>query len=146
MADAASNKALVKRILDAYRVGDFAPVLETLDDKVVWTSNALVGHYRFGGQRHGRSGVLEVLSLVAADYHIARYDVREMIAEGDVVWVTSELGVKDKRNGAGMDFMLISRWQFRDGKITSFSEFFDTASVMQQQGRVAAEIPPALTA
>jgi ketosteroid isomerase-like protein len=146
MSDAASNKAIVKRILTAYAVGDLSPLLAALDDNVSWTSNALVGHYRFGGRRHGRGGVIEGLSLIAADYDITRYEVREMIAEGEVVWVTSDLGVTDKRNSRNMDFMLVSRWQFRAEKLVSFCEFFDTASVMQQQGRVAADIPQTLTA
>jgi ketosteroid isomerase-like protein len=131
MSDAASNKAIVKRILTAYAVGDLSPLLAALDDNVSWTSNALVGHYRFGGRRHGRGGVIEGLSLIAADYEITRYEVREMIAE---------------RNSRNMDFMLVSRWQFRAEKLVSFCEFFDTASVMQQQGRVAADIPQTLTA
>jgi ketosteroid isomerase-like protein len=146
MADAASHKVILRKVLKAYRLGDFEPVLDALDDRVVWTSNALPGHYRFGGERHGRGGVIEALSLIAADYHITRYDVHEMVAEGDVVWVTSELGVDDKRNHRSIGFTLVGRWEFQAGKIVSVSEFFDTASVMQQQGRVAAEIPLTLTA
>jgi ketosteroid isomerase-like protein len=140
-ASVESNKALLRRVLAAYERGDYEPIFEALDDEVVWSSNSLANHYRFGGTRRGRAGVVEALSMIAADYQISRYDVHEMIGEGDVIWASSELSLFDRRTHRPLVFPLVNRWTFRNGKIVSCGEFFDTAAVLQQQGRIPSELP-----
>ena len=141
-----SNKALLRRVLKAYERGDYEPIFAALDEDVVWSSNSLANHYRFGGTRRGRAGVVEALSMIAADYDISRYDVVEMVGEGDVIWATSELSLYDRKTGRPLTFPLVNRWQFRDGRIVSCSEFFDTAAVLQQQGRIPSDLPRDITA
>ncbi len=140
------NKATLRRVIKAYESGDFEPIYEALDESVTWASNSLANHYRFGGVRHGRAGVVEALSMIAADYDISRYDVVEMVGEGDVIWATSTLSLFDRKTGRPLTFPLVNRWQFKDGKIVSCSEFFDTAAVLQQQGRIPRELPHNLKA
>lgn len=135
------NKATLRRMIVAYESGDFAPIYEALDEDVTWASNSLANHYRFGGVRRGRAGVVEALSMIAVDYEISRYEVVEMIGEGDVVWATSMLSLFDRKTARPLTFPLVNRWQFKDGKIVSCSEFFDTAAVLQQQGRIPQELP-----
>jgi ketosteroid isomerase-like protein len=134
-----ANKSILRRALASYARGDLAPVFAVLDENVVWSSNALADHYRFGGRREGHAGVREALSMIAADYEIARYDVIEMVGEGDVVWVASNVAVFDRKRRRTLTFPIINRWELRDGKIVSCSEFFDTAAVLQQQGRIGSE-------
>jgi ketosteroid isomerase-like protein len=136
-----ANKQVLRRVLKAYEGGDYEPIFAALDEDVVWSSNSLANHYRFGGTRRGRAGVVEALSMIAADYEISRYDVIEMIGEGDVIWATSELSLFDRKTRRALTFPLINRWQFRGGKIVSCSEFFDTAAVLQQQGRIPESVP-----
>lgn len=138
-----NNKAVLRRVIKGYEAGDYEPVFAALDEHVVWSANSLAHHYRFGGVRHGRAGVVEVLSMVAADYQISRYRVTEMVGEGDVIWATSELSLLDRKTGRALTFPLVNRWQFKDGRIVSCSEYFDTAAVLQQQGRIPAELPRA---
>jgi ketosteroid isomerase-like protein len=49
------NKQTIRRVLAAYVEGDLAPLFAVFDDDVEWTSNALAGHYRFGGPHKGKS-------------------------------------------------------------------------------------------
>jgi ketosteroid isomerase-like protein len=135
-----ANKAVLKAVLRAYENGDYEPIFSHLDEDVVWSSNSLANHYRFGGTRRGRAGVVEALSMIAADYHINRYEVMEMIGEGDVIWATSTLSLHDRKTNRPLSFPLVNRWQFRNGKIVSCSEFFDTAAVLQQQGKLPADL------
>lgn len=139
------NKALLRRVLKAYERGDYEPIFAALDEDVVWSSNSLANHYRFGGARRGRAGVVEALSMIAADFEISRYDVLEMVGEGDVIWASSELSLFDRKSRRALVFPLVNRWQFRDGKIVSCGEFFDTAAVLQQQGRIPSELPRTVT-
>lgn len=129
-----ANKAILARVLKAYETGDFEPFLEALDEEVVWDSHA--DQFRFGGARNGRAGVLEAMAIIAAEYQITRYRTTEMVGEGDVVWATNEVSVQDRRSGRVMTFPLINRWQFRDGRIVAGAEFFDTAAVLKQLGRL----------
>lgn len=146
MGSGEANKNVLRRALKAYELGDFDPVLSLLDDNVVWTSNALAGHYRFGGRREGRAGVIEALSMIATDFAIERYMVSELIGEGDVVWAACQIEAHDRRSGRPVSLALINRWQFQDGKIVSCSEFFDTAGALHQQGRIDATVAPAMRA
>lgn len=131
-----ANKALVADILRAYGQGDLRPLLATLDDQVKWEAHAPQSHYRFGGVRIGRDGVLEAAAIIAAEYAIQRYDVKELVAEGQTVWAMSEASYV--HNNKPLKFTTATRWVFRDSKIVEFHGFFDTAQVLVQQGRLKA--------
>lgn len=136
MDEVQSNKASVAGILRAYGQGDLRPLLAALDDAVVWEAHAPPSHYRFGGARTGRQGVVEAAAFIAAEYAIQRYDVRELIGEGSTVWAFSEASYLHA--GKPLKFMTATRWVFRNGKIVEFHGFFDTANVLAQQGRLQA--------
>jgi ketosteroid isomerase-like protein len=140
------NKAVLARILKAYALADLAPLMGALHDDIAWTSNALPGHYRFGGRRQGRAGVIEALSMIASDYAIYRYDVRDLIGEGEIVWALCELEVGARGTQQSVALLLGSRWEFRDGKIISCQEFFDTAGTLAQLGRIQPTLADTLTA
>ena|ERR1700742_817926 len=133
-----SNKNTLGRVIRAYVEGDLAPLLAHTAEDVVWESNASAAHYRFGGRFKGHLGLKEGLSLVATEFGVLRYDVREMVEEGDVIWALSELEVLEHKTGKRATLPLANRWQFRDGKIVSCSEFFDSARVLAELGRLVA--------
>jgi ketosteroid isomerase-like protein len=133
-----SNKDMLGRVIRAYVQGDLAPLMDNAADDIVWNSNASAEHYRFGGRFKGHLGLKEGLSLVATEFGILRYDIREMTEEGDVVWALSELEVLEHKTGKRARVMLANRWQFRGGKIASCTEFFDSAGVLKELGRLGA--------
>jgi len=140
--DAASNKIAIRKALAAYGAGDLAPLLALLHDDVVWTAHALEGHYRFGGRHVGRASVVAALSMIAADYAINAYVVEEITAEGDIVWAANVVHVTERRlGGEPFPVKLANRWRFRDGKIISVDEYFDTAGALCEEGRVPASVP-----
>jgi ketosteroid isomerase-like protein len=131
-----SNKELLRKVIRAYVQGDLAPLMASSTDDVMWDSNAPAGQYRFGGSFKGHMGLKEALSLVATEFAILRYDIHEMTGEGDVVWVLSDLEVVENKTGKRVRLELANRWQFRDGKIASCREFFDSAGVLARLGRL----------
>jgi len=131
-----ANKALVAEILRAHGQGDLRPLYAALDEQVKWEAHAPQPHYRFGGPRSGRAGVLEAAAMIAAEYAIQRYDVKELVAEGQTVWAFSEAFYI--HNNKPLKFTTATRWVFRDGKVVEFHSFFDTAQVLAQQGRLGA--------
>ena len=136
----ASKTALLKAI-KAYGAGDMEPLLALAHDDIAWTMHAMKGHFRFGGEHGGRASMIAVLSMIAADYAISDYQVREMTAEGDTIWAASNLVLTHRRSGNAMNVKLVNRWRFKDGKIIDCEEYFDTAGAMVQEGRVPETIP-----
>jgi ketosteroid isomerase-like protein len=129
----------LRRIIKAYVQGDLEPLMVAAADDIVWNTNARPSHFRFGGEFRGRIGVKEGLSLLASEFSLIRYDVREVTGDGDVVWVLSDVIVSEHRTGRRANVTLVNRWQFRDGKVVSCTEFFDSVSALIALGRVDAK-------
>ena len=129
----------LRHIMEAYVQGDLEPLMVAAADDIVWNTNVPASHFRFGGEFHGRIGLKEGLSLLASEFSLVRYDAREMIGNGDVVWVLSDVIISENRTGRRANAKLANRWQFRDGKIVSCTEFYDSVSVLIALGRLDAK-------
>jgi ketosteroid isomerase-like protein len=126
----------LRRIMRAYLQGDLEPLFAAAADDVEWDSNVSPQNFRFGGRFKGKIGLKEALSLIASEYAILRYDVRELTGDGDVVWALSDVTLSEHKTGKRAEIRLANRWQFRDGKIVSCTEFFDSAGVLNALGRL----------
>ncbi len=133
---AADNKALVRRILEAYAQSDLGPFLDAIDPGIVWTSAAPETHYGFGGRHIGRAGALASVAKIATEYQLNHYEVAELVAEDEIVWMTANVDFTHRRTGQRQRFPLVSRWQIRAGKILSLTEYFDSASMLIREGRL----------
>jgi len=129
----------LRHIMEAYVQGDLEPLMVAAADDIVWNTNVPASHFRFGGEFHGRIGLKEGLSLLASEFSLVRYDAREMIGNGDVVWVLSDVIISENRTGRRANAKLANRRQFRDGKIVSCTEFYDSVSVLIALGRLDAK-------
>ena len=114
---AAENKALVQRVLAAYAQSDLEPLLQVIDENVVWISQGPVQHYAFGGKHMGRAGVLAAMSKLAMEYQLHDYNVVELVGEGEVVWMTAQVDFTHRRTKKNLSFPIVSRWQIPDGKV-----------------------------
>lgn len=132
-----ANKRILERILRAYSEGDLERVVSSFDENVVWMVHTLPGHYRFGGPRRGHLGMSEVWAMIATYFTMERYESREIVGEGDVLWSTNELTVLVRKSGKRVLLRLINRWEFKDGKVIACDEYFDTAAALVQQDRLA---------
>jgi ketosteroid isomerase-like protein len=65
--------------------------------------------------------------------------VRELTGDGDIVWALSDVTISEHKTGKRAEIRLANRWQFRDGKIVSCTEFFDSAGVLASLGRLEAK-------
>jgi ketosteroid isomerase-like protein len=130
-------KARLRRMYTAYAQSDIELIMASLDDEFVWVCNAPTNFFRFGGRHEGRARVLVALASFAADYIVHTYDIAEMICEGDVVWVSCRPNFTERRSGTHLTFSLAARWQYRGTKIIRCDEYYDTASFLLQEGRIA---------
>jgi ketosteroid isomerase-like protein len=134
-----TNLALVRRIAQGLATNDMRPLIEALDDNVVWKSNTLPPYFRFGGEHLRRSGVLDLLAKVSAEYAFHRYDIDEISEIGNDVWAICEVVAHHRPTESHVTGRIIFHMVFRDGKLVSYEGFFDTARVLQQQGRLNVE-------
>ena len=132
-----TNQDTLRRVMGAYAKGDLGPLLDAVTDDVVWESNSPAGQFRFAGRYSGPFGLKEALALIASEFAILRYDMTETTGEGDIVWALNDLEVLERRSGKQARVRLANRWQFRDGRIASCTEFFDTAGTLLQLDRAA---------
>jgi len=135
---AAENKALIQRILGAYAQSDLEPLLAAIHPDIVWTSQAPEAHYGFGGSHKGRAGTLAGMAKIATEYQLNTYKVVELVGEDEIVWMTANVDFSHRKSGARLKFPLVSRWQFKDGKVVALTEYYDSASLLLEEGRLVA--------
>jgi len=111
------------------------------DANIVWKSGATKkGPFRFGGTYEKTPGLLEVLLEISTRYTFRRFEPKEIVCSGELVFGLFDVEL-DYRNSAdgrlepkpvATEFVL--RWRVRDNKILEHQAFFDTASMLVQQG------------
>jgi ketosteroid isomerase-like protein len=138
-----ANRALMARVADAFRDGDLRPLLEAIDDNVVWTETAPADFFRFGGTHRRRHGVVEAEALVFATYRFSRFDQVEIVASGEVVWGLFRVEALHRPTDRMAKTDYAVRWRVRNGKIVEHQAFYDTAAVLLQQGQLPVPIMPA---
>ena len=140
---------LMRHVVKSFEETDLEPLIEALHDDVVWKSASMQENvFRFGGDYYSKLGVLDALSHILMDYTIHHMRPREILASGNVVWGLFDVELdydhkgmdpvgKSDQNKA-IELEVVIRWRLRDGKIIEHQSFFDTASLLIQQGHPSA--------
>jgi len=131
-----NNVELVKHIYDRFACGDGAAVLEAFDPGIEF--RLAEGHpYQPSGQAWvGKQAVAEHFLMKAGpewqDWAVAVGDVIE--ADGAVVVECRYTGVY-KPTQKSMNLQVCHVWRLAGGKITSFHQYVDTASLQAVMGQ-----------
>ena len=111
---------------------DFPASLELLSDDIVWI-NLLPEHVPFGGEYHGKEGVVRYFQLMAETFVIGEYlyDRFDFIESDNAVAVVGfEKGGKVIPTGKTFDLHFVWVAKFNDeGKICYLREHNDTAAI-----------------
>jgi ketosteroid isomerase-like protein len=130
----------MRKVARAFEQSDVQPLLDAIHDEIVWkTATKHEGLFRFDGEYKNRPGVLEILSNISMDYTFHHLRPIEGLAGGDVVWGHFDVGFSYDPKGDAVPVKTINlemafRWRLKDGKIIEHQGFWDTASLMIQQG------------
>jgi uncharacterized protein len=65
-----------------------------------------------------------------ADWEMINYKASQFIAQDDRVAVMGSTAWRNRKTGRAVDTPKADFWTFRDGKITAFYEFYDTAALV----------------
>ena len=135
-----SGAELMRTVVAAFATSDLQPLFNAIHPDIVWKSASTEeGLFRFGGEYKDRRGLLAILSILSKNYTFYRFDPKEVVALDDVVWGHFDVGLFFDPKGEGekkrhIVLEMAIRWRLKDGKIVEHQAFFDTASLLSQQG------------
>lgn len=125
----AENTKVVQEAYAAFGRGDVQGILNQLDEAIVWKGVYGAGpHVPTSGERRGKAQVNEFFKQVSQNVNFSRFEPKEFIATGNKVvalghyTATTPIGKK-----FDADFAMV--FTLRNGKVTEFQEFTDSAAV-----------------
>lgn len=122
--------AVVRSFYDALGRGDVASVLSLLDAEIEWTEAERFPYYS-GTWRGPQAVVDNLLVPLSKDWDGFSAKVHELIGEGDRVVSLGTYSGTFKKSGRSMSAPFAHVWSVRDGKLTRFNMYTDTAKVLE---------------
>ncbi|HEY8225920.1 MAG TPA: nuclear transport factor 2 family protein [Pyrinomonadaceae bacterium] len=134
------NVQFVRNAYDAFKRGDIDAVLNTLADDIEWISPGPPDIMPTAGTRRGRQAVKEFFAVLSQQEDVEVFEPQEFIAQGDKVVAILKYRGRVKATGKPAEATLVHVFDFANGKVKRFREFFDTASVLPAYTSVQAAV------
>jgi hypothetical protein len=124
-AQPTDNVALIRHGYEMFAARDIPAVLAMFDEGISWYTPDTVRH---GGRYEGPQGVGSFFATLGENYAELRVEPESFVDGGDTVVVS---GHHRGTSRVGVDFEVpfVHVWTFRGGKVTGFTEYFDTAKL-----------------
>jgi ketosteroid isomerase-like protein len=123
--DRSDNTGILRAAYAAFATGDMDTVFAAFDDAITWNTPDSVA---FGGVYHGHQGVGEFFSHLGENYSELRVEPDTYVEDGDRLVVFGHLRGRSVAGNA-FDVPFTHAWTMRDGKATTFNEYYDTAKM-----------------
>ena len=123
-----ANTRLVQQAYQSVGAGDFQSLLNSLAEDVQWQLPEME-NVPFAGTWHGREEVGRFFSTVDQAQAVVEFEPEDFIAQGDKVVVLGRFASHVKSTGRVSASAWAHVWTFKDGKVTHFREYVDTAAV-----------------
>jgi ketosteroid isomerase-like protein len=134
------TRSRVQEFYDVYSRRDFDRISDFLHDDVVWTVTGPVDLLAFCGTRNSKAEVIGMHKrVVPSIFRSRRFDVEQMIIEGDQVAVLAKLS-GEKLDGRVMSFRVAHFSTFRDGKVVRLRSVIDSFNAVEQTFGVHLEV------
>jgi ketosteroid isomerase-like protein len=125
------NLDTIRRGYDLFGHGDIEGLLRLFDQNIEWTSPG-PSALPTSGRRRGHQEVRDFFNAVQKTYDIQRFAPIDFIAQGDRVVVLGENTAKIKATGKVITETWAHVFRLKNGKVTSFVEYVDTAPVVAE--------------
>jgi ketosteroid isomerase-like protein len=125
------TKKVVEGAYDAFGRRDIPDLLGRLTDDVEWSTPGEAVGIPYAGPKRGRDEVAGFFQALAGAEEITDFRPREFIAQGDKVVVLGNYKGHVISTRREYDIDWIQVFTVRDGKISGFREFLDTAALAE---------------
>ena len=125
----AQNTQVVQEAYAAFGRGDVQGILDRLTDDVIWKGvYGAAAHVPTSGERRGKAAVATFFKQVAETMKFSRFEPKEFVATGDkVVALGSYSGTTSIGKSFESEFSMV--FTLRNGKVSHFQEFTDSAAI-----------------
>jgi ketosteroid isomerase-like protein len=132
--NSAANTKVVQDIYAAFGRGDLPAMLGMLAEDVRWffPRGEVIP---WGGERRGRDGVTQFFAALLQQVDFELFEPRSFVAEGERVLVTGAERMRVKATGRTCAVEWVHAFTLRDGRVTEFREYTDTAAIEAALGR-----------
>lgn len=135
--NAEENKRIVEEGYGHFKSGNIAALLDSYSDNIEWTTPTVEGA-PFSGTCHGREEVGEFFTKLDEAEEFTNFEPAEFIAQGDRVVVLGKSASTIKSTGRNYETDWVHIFTVKDGKITNFLEFLDTAGAERAYQKASA--------
>lgn len=121
-------RKLIEDLYAAFSRGDLDTILRNVTDDVEWVEFGPTA-IPFTGVHHGRESVKRCLTLVKVTQSGLRIRITEFVSAGDTVVAAIRYSGRVIATGRAFDSSAVQIFTFRNGKVASFRDYFDTAQL-----------------
>jgi ketosteroid isomerase-like protein len=126
------NVELAREVMDTLGKRDLSRLIELSDPEVEWHSFFAMGEG--GGMYRGHDGTRTYVSDLADVFEIARGEVDDVLAIGDVVILVGRIHYRGKGSGVESDSPTGWMLKFRDGQVLCFRAFREPEQALEAVG------------
>lgn len=127
-----NNVQIMQAGYEAFGRGDVEGVLAIFDPRIEWREAEGNPYGRGGGTWIGGQAIVENLFVkLASEWDRFAASPSEFYDAGDTVVVEGRYTGTYRATGKSIDAQLCHVWKLRDGKVTSFQQYVDTAQLQE---------------
>ena len=123
-----ANIMTAKSLYAAFARGEIGTIVDACASDAEWHSGGRKEDFPAFAPRKGRAEIGTFFADVASVLEFSEFTPREYYCDRDKVFVTGYYAATMKKNGRRAASEWVHIFTFRDGKVSKFREFLDTAS------------------
>jgi ketosteroid isomerase-like protein len=122
-----ANIALIQNLYGAFGRGDLKTLMGGMAADCCWEVVGRTQDHPLMGVRNGAAGVQEFFQTIPAIQDVSEFTPKEFFAADDRVFVLGHYAWTVRKTGKAVASDWIHVFTVRDGKVSAFREFTDTA-------------------
>ena len=124
-----NNVQKMQELYAAFGSGQIDTILQSVSDDCTWGTDTTAREVPWYGIRSGRAAVGDFFATLAREVDFQHFEPKVFAGAGDHVLVHVDIGYRFRKNGRSASVGSLHEFTLRDGVVTSFRAFEDTASV-----------------
>lgn len=133
------NERVVRDAYAAFQRADIPGLLEILSDDIDWWIPGSPEQIPGSGRIRGREAVGGFFVTLDESQEFTHFEPQEFISQGDRVVVSGNYKGRTRPAGREFDIDWLHVFTVRDGRVTAFREYFDTAALAEAHRAASAQ-------